>query len=134
MPGTGVHLLRKSRLVAHKTDAGGCGTEVRTVLALMVLEALDPRQSQGPVETDLSLTSPSSRLSAMLLPKPTARPAWPKPHVTGHPKSHGPCQEQRTGAKHPVIGEHKASSSGGPASIPLPGQCLQPRGTATFLP
>lgn len=62
------------------------------------------------------------------------RPAWPKPHVTGHPKSHGPCQEQRAGAKHLVIGENKASSAGGPASIPLPVQCLQPRGTANLLP
>lgn len=84
------------------------------------------------------LTSPcpatAAQLSATLLPKPAGRPPWPEPHVTGHPKSHGPCQEQRAGAKHPVIGQHKASRAGGPANIPLPVQCLQPRGTATFLP
>lgn len=29
-------------MAARKADAGGCGTEGRAVLALMVLEALDP--------------------------------------------------------------------------------------------
>lgn len=58
-----------ARLAAHKTDAGGRGTEVRAVLALMVLEALDPWQSCGPVETDLSLTSPSSTAVSYTAPK-----------------------------------------------------------------
>lgn len=47
----------EARSAALKTDAEGQGTEVRTVLALMVLEA--PQQGRGPVEAELSLTSRS---------------------------------------------------------------------------
>lgn len=70
MPDTGVHQLRRNQVGAHKTDAEGCGTEVRAVLAWMVLEVLDPRQSCGPVETDLSLPSHSS--TAVSYPAPKA--------------------------------------------------------------
>lgn len=55
-----------ARLAALKTDAGGCGTEVRAMLALMVPEAL---AELWPVETDLSLTSHSSMAVSYAAPK-----------------------------------------------------------------
>lgn len=87
---TGIHLLRRRAggLAAHKTGAGGCGTEVRAVLALMVLEAL--------AATDLSLTSHSSMAVSYAVPKasgedglaqaPRHRPSqitWPLPRAKG---------------------------------------------------
>lgn len=85
---TGIHLLRRRAggLAAHKTGAGGCGTEVRAVLTLM--EAL--------AATDLSLTSHSSMAVSYAVPKasgeaglaqaPCHRPSqitWPLPRAKG---------------------------------------------------
>lgn len=121
-------------MAAHKTDAGGCGTEVRAVLALMLLEALDPRQSCGPVEAELSLTSQSSMAVSYAAPKanreaslaqaPSHGPSqitWPLPRAKG----------RRQASRHRRA---QGIQCWGPASIPLPVQCLWPRGTATFLP
>lgn len=105
------------RLAAHKTDARGCGTEVRAVLALMVLEALDPRQSCGPVETELSLTSHSSMAVSSQSqwggqpgPSPTSRPV---PNYMAPAKSKGPAPSIPSSAstRHPALGAQPASYS-----------------------
>lgn len=93
-----------------------------------------PSRAVAPQRLSSPRPAAAARPTATLLPQPAERPAWPEPHITGRPKSHRPCQEQTAGAKHPVIGERKASSAGGPAGVPLPAQHLQPKGAVTFLP
>lgn len=60
---------RRRQICCRKTDAGSCGTEVRAVLALLVLEVLDPRQSRTPMQTELSLTIHSGMAVSYAVPK-----------------------------------------------------------------
>lgn len=111
-------------MAAPKTDAGGCGTEVRAVLALMLLEALDPQQSCGPAKTDLSLTShrsmavsyaaPRANREASLAQAPHYRPSqvtWPLPRA----------KDQRQASRHQRA---QGIQCWGPSQHPTP--CTMP--------